>query len=73
MTQARIEESPAIQPEWIFANEAAEILGVNRHIIDDLAESRRITRRVIPGTYPRYLRADVVQLAEQCTVAKIEC
>lgn len=53
--------------EWLLAREAARILGCTRHAVPGLARRGLITRRALPGGFPRYLRTDCEELARRST------
>ena len=55
------------QKEWIYATEAAPILGTDMQAVIRLAKRGLITTRRIPGTKARYLRTDVERLAAEYT------
>lgn len=58
--------------DWMDAAAASTYLGISRKTLAELGDKRVLTRRMIPGAIPRYLRADVVRLAERYTTAAIE-
>jgi hypothetical protein len=53
--------------DWMTARAASRLAGCRETLIPELAAKGLITRRALPGTTPRYLRADVEALARQYT------
>jgi hypothetical protein len=56
---------------WLTAKEAAEQLDISRKLLAKLGDTRQLTRRVIPGGNPKYLRSDVERLARESTTESI--
>jgi hypothetical protein len=48
---------------WIFASEAATILGMNRRLFPRVVAAAGIRTRTLPGTRTRYYRPDVEAVA----------
>ncbi|MBV8268448.1 MAG: hypothetical protein JO252_19135 [Planctomycetaceae bacterium] len=48
---------------WIFASEAASILGMNRRLFPRVVAAAGIRTRTLPGTRTRYYRPDVEAVA----------
>jgi hypothetical protein len=55
---------------WIFASEAATILGRNRRLFPRVAAAARIRTRTLPGTRTKFYRPDVEAVA-RTSVARL--
>lgn len=55
------------QGEWVSIPQAAELLGIGERAVRNLIADGRLTCRSVPGSFPRVLKAEVIDLAEKCT------
>lgn len=55
--------------DWISKSGVSRLLGVSRHAVDRLIREGRFTILDVPGSHIRVSRAEVAELARNCTVA----
>jgi hypothetical protein len=53
--------------QWIGVGPAAKILGVSRETVINLVEAGRLSRRHVPGAWPKVRLDEIEALAKQCT------
>lgn len=70
---AAIATAAAAPPDWITAAELARILGIDPSAVRHVVIRNGVRVRHVPGTNPRYSRADVAELRERSAFVPEGC